>query len=169
MPITLPELESPEDQLNHAISILEDERADFNLIAGIYHRPNSNDYCVQGLLLELSGQGYWQHGALDNYTFCSYIIDGKPRFRHEMFYLYRDFLADYYSLGEPPSKPKNHGLRVDISKLPDDLLESLRESMDTSYYGELPFIGNINNDCVRKGNPRAKEILAYILRHKLFV
>lgn len=167
MPFNTADLESPQARLDYAINILEDDNSDFDLISGIYHRPFSNEFCIQGLLLELSGQGYWQHGITGNYAFCSYFIDGKPKYKRDMFYLYRNFLADYYDLGTPSDE--NRALLVDLDKLPEDMLNDLYSVMPRERYGDHVFIGNINNEGVHKNHPRIRNILAYILRNKIFV
>ena len=157
---------TPEDKLQKAIYILENEDPDYNLISGYFHVPDQG-YCVQGLLFELSGVGHWQEtGALG----CFYLIDESKDWGE--FGGFR-FLSTYYSLSNTDNPLQN--LMVDESKLPEETRAWCSEITDAAakqgHYADdgRHFLATINNIGIEIGHPHIRKVLADILRYKAFV
>lgn len=154
---------SPEIKLQKAIYILENGDPDYNLVPGVFKETGTANYCVQGLLLELSEAGCWFDKYGDNFYMVNDTLASAP------------FLIDYYGLGSDKTKESNRIL-IDVNKLPTEtqndikiIVSNLKPSIKRNVIDKGLDIITINNEGLRQCHPRTKQILADILRYKAFL
>lgn len=163
------EIETPQTQLLKAIYILENGDPDYNLIPNYFHTPNNN-YCVQGLLLELSGTGYW-HQQSDYEWSNHYKFHDENARRLFSAKDYTGFIADYYSLLD--NREYGPYLVIDESKLPEETRLAYLDIIKYANRADAMFGGyhlaTINNIGFSANHPQIGKVLADILRYKAFV
>ena len=159
---------TPEDKLQKAIYILENEDPDYNLIADYFYRPGVG-YCVQGLLLELSGAGHWESD--DGFTIPRYSLADENYRNLGVF----GFLANFYDLGDRQTDTNcKVTMLIDESKLPEDTRIYMHEiiasgkSLGWCILDGKCSLATINNAGIKTGHPKTRKVLADILRYNAF-
>ena len=153
---------TPEDKLLKAIYILEHGDINYNLIDKYFHVPDNN-YCVQGLLLELSGTGYW-HQQSDYEWSNRYKFHGEDDKEFCSKFSYSGFIRHYYSLGI------DNSLIVDRDKLPIETRNYYNEILKCIPASDRRIsLAAVNNTGVSSRHPKIRQVLADILRYKAFI